>query len=470
MVAWWQAKIDERGRREVERVRAGVWETGEGCISQYRLRDSSGSSRVIEEHATLVQGPHPDRQAVCVLRDITRRVQREAERTALEAQLRQAQKMEALGELAGGITHDFNNILAGILANVSLARACPDTEDLPDLLADIEAAAKQGASMTRRLLAMSRRSQVERSTVDVPDLVDDVLGILRNTLDRRVALHRNLQPTLWQAHADRSQLHQVLLNFCVNARDALEQTLSAGGDAVITVSASNEEVDESFCASNVEASVGQYVCLAVADTGPGIDEEARSRIFEPFFTTKETRGGTGLGLAIAYGVARQHGGWLMVDSAPGQGTTLRFYVPRARASTPVPAEPSAPCGVSQRACTVLVVEDEDIMRRTIERILRKLRCETVCARDGLEAVEVFEAEHERVDVVILDLNMPRMNGRDALRRIRAIDPNVAVVISSGHTQVLSEKDPAWAGPVEYMEKPYSIKTVEKTLIKVLASR
>ncbi|MFW5740357.1 MAG: GAF domain-containing protein, partial [Myxococcota bacterium] len=203
----WLERIEERDREMLLEARAALWSAGKACTTQYRMAAEPGEVRIIEEHATLVTSESDvERQAVCVLRDVSRRVREEAERTALESQLRHAQKMEALGELAGGITHDFNNTLTGILANVSLARESVDASILAELLADIEAAANQGASMTRRLLAMSRRSEVERESIDVGRLIDDVIAILRNTVDRRVGLHRHVQPGLWQALADRSQI------------------------------------------------------------------------------------------------------------------------------------------------------------------------------------------------------------------------------------------------------------------------
>ena len=465
-VVRWMAQIDEGDRSKVEPARARMWAQGDACHVQYRISDLAGHVRVIEENSTpIAAGADVDGLAICVLRDVTRRVEAENERATLDAQLRHAQKMEALGELAGGITHDFNNILTGILANVSLARADEEAEDLPELLADIEAAAKQGAALTQRLLAISRRSGVERTSVDVGQIVDDVFGILRNTVDRRVALHCDIAPVVWPALAERSAVHQALLNLCVNARDALQDVLGRRDECVILVSAQNATIDEAYCNAHVEATCGEFVCVSVSDTGPGMDETTRTRIFEPFFTTRQGCGGTGLGLAIVYGVARQHLGWVTVDSTPGKGTVFRLYLPRATS----PSQPSLEPSGAHHTCgaRVLVVDDEDLMRRAAERVLRRLGCKVVCARDGVEAVEVFEEQRNQIDAVLLDLNMPRMNGNDALLRIRQIDPNVAVIISSGHTRAITSPDSVRDPALSYLDKPYTADKVASTLARVL---
>lgn len=462
----WFARIHEEDRAEVQSMRELLHSDGVPRTCQYRIIVPDGEARIIEEHTTLVSGSSDSKkQLVCVLRDVSKRVEQDREHLELEAQLRQAQKMEALGELAGGITHDFNNILTGILANVSLARSTLDTAQLPELLADIEAAATQGASLTRRLLAMSRRSQVERSPVEITGLIDDVLGILRNTLDRRVALHRNCEPGLWRARADRSQIHQVLLNLSVNARDALMGRLDEGTDAVITVSAANVVVDEEMCSRQVEAHPGEYVRIAVADTGKGIPESLHSRIFEPFFTTRQKEGGTGLGLAIAYGVVKQHRGWMTVKSEVGQGTEFTFYLPRSTSSDlPVPLRVPV-TKASAGTLTVLVADDEDIMRRAAKRLLQKLGHHVILARDGVEAVKAFESAPTAIDVVLLDLNMPRMGGEEALRRIRSVRSNVAVIISTGHTRNVAATG-IEGPPVVYLNKPYTIEMMAKILGKI----
>jgi PAS domain S-box-containing protein len=462
----WLECVHEQDRPALQRARDGLWRSGAACTTQFRVVGPQGQVRHVEEHATLFVDTANRRASVCVLRDVTRRILADQERVALEAQLRHAQKMEALGELAGGITHDFNNILAGILANVSLARMAADATLLPELLADIETAAEQGSAMTRRLLAVSRRSQVERATVDVVDLIDDVVAILRNTLDRRVGLHRSCQPGLWKVRADRSQAHQALLNLCVNARDALAH-LPQGHHAVISVSATNEHVDQAHCEVELQATAGDFVCIAVTDTGRGIRDDIRSRIFEPFFTTRESDGGTGLGLAIAYGVARQHGGWLAVESQQGRGSTFRFFLPRSNRVESIRAVPLPQNHRNIGNATVLVVDDEDIMRRAARRVLRKLGVDVIMARDGLEAVELFRSSKKRIDVVLLDLNMPRMSGDEALTLLRDIDPLIPIIISSGHTRAVDEDRLNPDAPLLYLEKPYTFQMLAQTLRKIL---
>lgn len=446
--------------------------SGQPQTCAYRLRSDGGAYRHVEERLTVVPAVNDQpRQVVCVLRDVTARVEHETEKRDLEAQLRHAQKMEAIGELAGGITHDFNNILTGILANVSLARASDDPLELPELLRDIEAAARQASILTRRLLSMSRRSKVECAACDVALLIEEVTGIVRNTMDRRIVIEHSSEPGLWPVLADRSQIHQVLLNLCVNARDALLGKVGEpGADVRISVTARNEVIDDAYCTTQVEALPGLYVCIEVSDTGAGIAEEIRARIFEPFFTTREGSGGTGLGLAIAYGVIKQHGGWVSLDSTLGHGSTFRFYLPRAVDAVPSKEDAPARSCLTHGNATVLLADDEEMMRRTAKRLLGKLGYGVIMARDGVECVEQFQAHAGEVDLIILDLNMPRLNGNEALSRIREIDPAVPVIISSGHTVALPEDPAVSYGPVSYMHKPYTLEVMSRTLRDALTNR
>jgi len=473
MMDAWTDRVHPEDRAAFRRAREMLLSTGLPQTCSYRLGADAGSLRHVEERLTVVSAAlDQPRQIVCVLRDVTARVRHETEKRELEAQLRHAQKMEAIGELAGGITHDFNNILTGILANVSLARSCADPLELPELLRDIESAARQASMLTRRLLSMSRRSKVERTACEVAALIDEVAGIVRNTVDRRIVVDTMCDHGVWSVLADRSQVHQVLLNLCVNARDALAAKLGVvGADLRITVSARNTVIDQRYCASHVEARTGEFVRIAVADTGSGIEEGIRARIFEPFFTTRESAGGTGLGLAIAYGVVKQHDGWMAVDSVLGQGTTFEFFLPRATEPAEIRKDEAWASEVTpQGSATILVADDEDMMRRTVRRLLSKLGYTVLVARDGLECVEMFAEQREAIDLIILDLNMPRLDGMGALARIRGIDPSVPVIVSSGHTTAIVEEASRSYAPVAYMSKPYTLDTVARTIKQALAHK
>jgi len=386
------------------------------------------------------------------------------EKLHLEEQLRQSQKMEVIGQMAGGVAHDFNNLLTGILGNLSLAQLSENDPNRP-LLAAAEQAAIRAADLTGKLLGYARRNQLVFAPVDPADAFGEVVGLLRRTLDPRIRIVVKIAPGCGSVQADPTLLTQALMNLCLNGRDAMPE----GG--TLTLSAESIQVTPADASRNPgEATPGEYVRLSIIDTGLGMTEEVRARIFEPFFTTKEIGKGTGLGLPMVQGIVKQHRGWITCISAIGAGTRLDMYLPPAdmattarsvhRSGLPATAPP-APRTVDAEAkraldstdtrTTVLLVDDEEMIRDIGRAVLDRAGYRVITADDGAEAVDVFARERDRVSLVILDVTMPRMSGRDAFRHLVELNPNARVLFSTGYSGGdLAELD----GSVGLLGKPY----------------
>ncbi len=390
---------------------------------------------------------------IVVGRDLT-------ERNLLEDQLREAQKLEAVGQLAGGVAHDFNNLLTVILGNLELVRSGIPGLDHGELLAATEQAARQAADLTKQMLGVARRQPVRLEPVDLGRLVPDTVGLLRRTIDPRIVTDSAAAPGLWAALADPGQVQQIVMNLCLNARDAMPD----GGR--LTLRAENVTFGDEAGRRHVHARPGEYVRVTVADTGTGMPPEVRGRMFEPFFTTKEVGKGTGLGLAVAFGIVRTHGGWIECDSEVGKGTRFAVYLPRATEPTYAPrpsADGAAPAG---RGETVLLADDEALVRDVARNTLAGLGYRVVVATDGAEAVEAFVRERDRVRLVILDVTMPNVSGKEAFARIRAIDPGATVLFASGHAEANAlpfELDAACG----FLNKPYTPSTLAAAVRRAL---
>jgi PAS domain S-box-containing protein len=350
-----------------------------------------------------------------------------SEQRALEAQLRQAQKMEGIGQLAGGIAHDFNNLLQAVLGNVSLALSgMPVSDPNRSLIVAAEKATLRASDLVRKLLGFSRQTLLHLQPLQLNNVVAETLEILRRSVDPQIHVEFQPAPGLGMVQADPSQIGQVILNLCINARDAMPQ----GGR--LTLSTANVLMTEEQARRHVGARSGAGVCLRVEDTGHGMTPDVQARIFEPFFTTKEAGKGTGLGLAMVFGIVQQHQGWIDCASEPGRGTTFTIWLPRHEgpvASAPGPAKVSPNRGHE----TILFVEDEPVVRMVGRTILERFGYNVLLAEDGRDAVEVYQREGRRIDLVILDLTMPRLSGREALPELMKLDPQVRVIFSSGYS-------------------------------------
>jgi two-component system cell cycle sensor histidine kinase/response regulator CckA len=399
------------------------------------------------------------------------RASAEGEKSQLEEQMRHAQKMEAIGQIAGGIAHDFNNLLTVIGTGLQMAKLIEDPIKARALLAEAEKACDRGADLVKQLLAFGRKAQVEPRPVDPREVIDEVVGIMRSTFDRRIEIATDLDRALDPVMADPSQIVQVLLNLCVNARDALQMVKKADWPPVlrITVAAKSVVLDERACEGNPEAAPGRFVRIAVSDTGVGMDRETQRRIFEPFFTTKERGKGTGLGLATAYGIVKQHGGWIDVESELGQGTTFQVHLPAIDAAVESEKE-SAAEELAGGSGVILFADDEEMIRSTTRTMLELLGYSVLVACDGEECLDIFERHRETIDLVILDISMPRLSGFEVMQQILARHPDTKVVLSSGYSETnLGRRYLRKLGASGFVAKPYNPTEFAKTIRQIMNS-
>jgi PAS domain S-box-containing protein len=369
------------------------------------------------------------------------------EQRSLEAQLRQAQKMEAVGQLAGGVAHDFNNLLTAILGNVSLLLTnSPQSDPNRALLETAEKATLRAAELTRQLLGFSRQTILRPKPSALNSAVKETVGIVQRTIDPRIAVVVKCALDLWTVQTDPGQINQVLMNLCLNARDAMPN----GGRLVLETE--NVVLGPEYARLHLEGRSGEFVRLRVSDTGHGIPAEVKAHIFEPFFTTKGPGKGTGLGLAMVFGIVKQHRGWIDCYSEVNHGARFDVYLPRYHQEVePAPALQRRVAGEGNE--TVLLVDDEATLRTLGATILQRYGYEVLLAEDGRQAVEVYQRDRDHIDLVILDLTMPRLSGRDAFREMRALDPNVRVLFASGYSaESLSETDNDQM--LGFVSKPY----------------
>jgi PAS domain S-box-containing protein len=371
-------------------------------------------------------------------------------RKRMEERLRQSEKMEAVGQLAGGIAHDFNNQLAGIVGFADLVRSeMKDDAELADSVDRILVAARRAADLTTQLLAFARKGKYESAAVDMHQLVDEVISLLRHSVDKRITIEQVLEADPPLTLGDPSQLQSAILNLAINACDAM----AGGGNLTFaTKTLDLEEADETRARGNIPP--GRYIQISVSDTGTGIDAETQRHIFEPFFTTKEKGRGTGMGLAAVYGTVRNHGGAIPFDSEPGRGSTFRVLLPHYDGPV-IPDERAAewPAEVNGSA-RVLVVDDEETVCNVAARMLEQMGCEAVLRCDGVAALEYYRESWRDVDLVILDMAMPRMGGRETFVAMREVNPATAVLLTSGFSindEVQSLLD---AGACGFLQKPF----------------
>ncbi|MGE3808039.1 MAG: PAS domain S-box protein, partial [Gemmataceae bacterium] len=376
----------------------------------------------------------------------------------LEAQLRQSQKMDAIGQLAGGIAHDFNNLLTAIIGNLGMLLSETGSDDpRRELLEAAEQASSRAAELTHQLLGFSRQTLLQLRPMSLAGCLQEVADILRRTFDPRISFEMRVSPGLWTALVDPGQIVQVLMNLCLNARDAMPE----GGKLLLETE--NLAVDEEYARLHIDARPGEFVRLRVQDSGHGITPEVQPRIFEPFFTTKPPGQGTGLGLAMVFGIVKQHGGWIGCYSEVGHGTCFDVYLPRHAVNTPASlpvAEAPEPAGGSE---TVLLVDDEPLVRNLGQKILHKYGYRVLTAEDGRMALDVYRQHRQQIDLVILDLTMPHLSGRDTAEALQLIDPDVRVLFSSGYSAEQLSDD----GAVHFVHKPYRPRDLARLVRSIL---
>ena len=438
---------------------------------EYAILTKTGEERLVVWNYAAIPGPGGMvRSIVAAGTDVT-------ERRRFERAVITMQKMEAVGTLAGGIAHDFNNILTGILGNLDLARKTlpPDSAAVKSIEESIQAS-ERAARLIRQLLEFSRRTPLERRATDVRKVVREVGHLYSQTIDKRIKVLVSADDDLWIARADSSQVHQVLMNLCVNARDAIMEQLDGGQGGqeteakAIWVRAENVTIGEEYCRAYPFARPGEYVVLSIADNGIGMEEATQRRVFEPFFTTKRLGRGTGLGLSTVYGIVKQHEGWITLDSEPGTGTTFRCYFPRSTDSPEemavLPGEKRPPEGKE----TILLVDDEEMIRDLGTRILTMQGYTVLTAGDGQQAIDMFLAGRESIDLVLLDMSMPYMSGMEVLERIRKIDPRAKVVLSSGYRDDETRKTDRLSEASAFLPKPYRADMLARIVRDVLDDR
>jgi len=386
------------------------------------------------------------------------------DRKLVEAQLRQSQRMEALGSLAGGIAHDFNNLLTVINGCAELELLGTDgSHPGRDLLESVLSAGTRAASLTRKLLAFSRKSVAESKNWDLNAIVAEMQGMLRRLIEENVELSAVLASGIGTIHADRSQVEQIILNFVVNARDAMP------GGGTITIETSNVTLEESPPGALLQADAGPYVMLSVTDTGVGMTGAVMAKIFEPFFTTKEIGKGTGLGLSVVYGIVKDSGANLSVNSEPGAGTRFQVYFPRVLES-PAPAPRVEQPGSSAGSECILLAEDEDELRKFVTRALEFHGYRVLAVKNGREALQLLQASPQPIDIVLTDVVMPDMGGRELAESIRDERLSVPLVFMSGYSKDLDVYRGTKVSRIEFLQKPFGASDLTKKIREVLDSR
>lgn len=390
------------------------------------------------------------------------------ERQQLEQELRQAQKLEAIGTLAGGIAHDFNNTLNIIRAYALLiGRQASGDQRIVENTRIIDEEVQRGAAVVRQLMTIARKAEPSLVSTDINQLVLTVSELIRQTFPRTIEVKLKLDRTPSSVLADANQIIQALLNICLNARDAMSQ----GGELTLAT----ELIDsETLLERHPEAPASPHVCITITDTGPGMDESVRSRAFEPFFTTKSVGEGTGLGLAMVYGIVKNHDGVVDLDSEPGVGTTVRLYLPAAsrediRSTSDGSADAIVPGRNPAEASTILVVEDEGVMAHLLRDGLSQQGYNVLVATDGAEAIEVYRRHRQEVNLVLIDLGLPKVAGVEVIRAIKELNQDVKMIVTTGYLQPELKKELLTTGVNDYFQKPYMIPDIVKSIAHHLAA-
>ena len=435
---------------ERELLETGSWSE----LVEQKTKD--GVTVVVNSRWTLVRDEHKRPKSVLVINtDLT-------ETKKLESQFLRAQRLEAIGTLASGIAHDLNNILAPILMSVGFLRkgnANPETESFLNI---IETSAERGAGIVKQVLTFARGVEGDRVRLEPKNLVDELAKIMVQTFPRNIDIQIQMPPDLWPVAADATQLHQVLLNLCVNARDATPP----GGR--ITVSAKNVDVDRHLVAMNPGAQVGPHVAFSVADTGAGMSAETMQKIFDPFFTTKEVGKGTGLGLATVVGIVKSHAGFLTLKSYLGVGSTFTVFIPAAQ-QTEAPSGPAEAGPISDGGGRrVLLVDDEPAIREAVGYTLQASGYRVFTAEDGTDALALYHQRRSEIDIVLTDISMGQMDGVTLARALKKLNPNVRVIVSSGHFQKENVTILESIGVTTFLDKPYTADKLLRSLQAELA--
>jgi len=383
------------------------------------------------------------------------------EKKKIEAQFMRAQRMESIGTLAGGIAHDLNNILAPITLSIGMLKASSNDPDVKEILDAIESSAKRGADIVGQVLSFARGMDGQRIEIQARHLLKDIERIVKDTFPKDIRFEVSHPNDLWVILGDPTQIHQILLNLCVNARDAMPN----GG--TLTISIENRMLDKQYVAMNPQAQPGPYVVISVMDSGTGIPADIIDKVFEPFFTTKAIGKGTGLGLSTVTAIVKSHGGFINIYSEPGQGTTFKIYLPAQispEASQAQEASISLPRGNGE---TILVVDDETSILTITSQTLHAFGYRVIKASDGAEAVAIYAQHRNEIAVVLTDMMMPVMDGPATIHALLKINPNLKIIAASGLNANGSVAKAVNAGVRHFLSKPYTADTLLKTLRTIL---
>ena len=441
----------EAGRPHLEteeQIRHGKRESGQAITYE--------AARADGHQLELRRTPMPDEGFVLTVTDMTKRAQ-------AESILREAQKMQAIGQLTGGIAHDFNNLLTIILGNLEFLKSKVTLPALHTRIDRATWAAQRGATLTGQLLAFARKQPLAPSPIDLGAIMPSLVPLLRRTLGEHINVRYIETAGLWPALADQAQLETALLNLALNARDAMP------GGGLLTIELANKVLDPDYAARHVETRPGDYVMLAVSDSGHGMTPDVLGRVFEPFFTTKPEGKGTGLGLAMVFGFVKQSGGHINVYSEPGEGTTVRIYLPRAVGAMPQAGPRSvAPLDLPRGSGTILVVEDEPAVREIAVEILNDLGYRVLDAVDGAQALQVFGAHAGEIDLLLTDVVLPgSLRGRDLAERLHAVRPTLKVLYMSGYTENSIVHQGRLDDGVHLLGKPFKREQLARKVADVL---
>ena len=400
--------------------------------------------------------------AIESIRDITERKRAEAEREKLQAQLLQAQKMESVGRLAGGVAHDFNNMLQAITGNAEVALVKIDpSHPLHDNLSEILKVALRSADLTRQLLAFARKQTISPKVLDLNETISGMLKMLQRLVGEDIDFSWKPALNLWSVKIDPSQIDQILVNLCVNARDAIS------GVGAVTIETQNVRLDQAYCKPHPECIPGEYVRIAVSDTGMGIDKNMLNLIFEPFFTTKEIGKGTGLGLATIYGIVKQNDGFIYVYSEPGQGTTFRIYLPRTEGNMAETDTSAAKQRITDGTETILLVEDDESILDIGKVVLERFGYRVLAAHNPNSALTLVNNYPGRIHLLITDVIMPEMNGQELGRRLHGSHPELKVIFISGYTANVIAHHGVLNKGINFLQKPFSVLTLVEKVREVL---
>jgi PAS domain S-box-containing protein len=453
----WSTRIHpEDHERVTAGIRRAIDDGRESWSDEYRyLRHDGSVAHVFDRGYIIRDADGKPTRMIGGMSDLT-------ERKKLEAQFLRAQRLESIGTLAGGIAHDLNNVLSPILMSVGLLKEDESSPERRRLLDTIDGSGRRGADMVRQVLAFARGVEGKRLQVNVRHLLRDAEKMMRETIPKNIDVSFAAPADLWTVNADVTQLHQVLMNLCVNARDAMP------GGGTLKVEVVNLVLDEVYTGMLGALAPGPYVAITVSDTGTGMSRETQERIFEPFFTTKELGKGTGLGLSTVLTIVKSHGGAIDVQSEPSVGTTFRIYLPAMGAATAAGdvAETALPHGDGE---LVLVVDDEEHIRTLTQKTLERHGYKVLVARHGAEAVALY-AQNRDIAAVLTDVAMPVMDGFATIAALKAINPTVRIIASSGHSTKDAHARAVEAGVATFIVKPYTVDSLVRTIDDVLHDR